>query len=167
MDYSENGVPLFNGQNGLKYEIWSRRTKVFLQAHGNYIWLSVIKRYDSSKREKTATKKELKKNNKIAMDFIWEGLPNRVREKVGKCSSAKEIWDKLHDIYSSLVADSQNAKEDEGTDQEEICSPCQTISEDEEYIINRGMLLLFNCEKCGHLEIEFHEGNEIEKLIEK
>ena len=44
------------------------------------------------------------------MDFIWEGLPNPVREKVGKCSSTKELWDKLHDIYSSPIADSKNAK---------------------------------------------------------
>jgi hypothetical protein len=66
MDYSENGVPMFNGQNGLKYEMWSIRTKVFLQEQGHYIWLSVVTRYDSSKREKTASKKELKKNNKIA-----------------------------------------------------------------------------------------------------
>ena len=29
------------------------------------------------------------------------------------------------------------------------------------------MLFCFNCEKCGHLEIECHEGNETEKLIEK
>jgi hypothetical protein len=29
MDYSENGVPMFNGQNGFKYEMWSRRTKYF------------------------------------------------------------------------------------------------------------------------------------------
>jgi hypothetical protein len=29
------------------------------------------------------------------------------------------------------------------------------------------MLFLFNCEKCGHLDIEFHEGNETKKLIEK
>jgi hypothetical protein len=35
--------------------------------------------YDSSKRAKTASKKELKKNRKIAMDFLWEGLPNPVR----------------------------------------------------------------------------------------
>jgi hypothetical protein len=41
----------------------------------------------------------LKKNNKIAMDFIWEGLPNLVRENIGKFSSAKELWDNLHDIY--------------------------------------------------------------------
>jgi hypothetical protein len=85
--------------------------------------------------------------NKITMDFIWEGLPNMVREKVGKCSSAKELWDKLHDIYSSPIADSENAKEDADTDQEELCSPCQIDSEDEEYIITRGMLFFFNCEK--------------------
>jgi hypothetical protein len=30
MYYSENGVPMFNGQNGFKYEMWSRRTKLFL-----------------------------------------------------------------------------------------------------------------------------------------
>jgi hypothetical protein len=116
---------------------------------------------------KIVAKKELKKNKKIAMDFIWEVLPNLVREKVGKCSSAKEIWDKLHDIYSSTIADSENAKEDAYTDQDELCSPCQTDSKDEEYIITRGMLFLFNCEKRGHLEIKCHEGNETKKLIEK
>jgi hypothetical protein len=30
MDYSENGVLMFNGQNGFKYEMWSRRMKLFL-----------------------------------------------------------------------------------------------------------------------------------------
>ena len=63
--------------------------KLFLQAHGHYIWLSIVTGYDSSKRENTTTKKELKKNNKIEMDFIWEGLPEPVIEKVGKCSSTK------------------------------------------------------------------------------
>jgi hypothetical protein len=141
--------------------------KVFLQAQGHYIWLSVVTGYDSSKRAKNVAKKELNNNNKIAMDFIWEGLPNTVRENVGKCSSAKELWGKLHDIYSSPIADSKNAKEDADTNKEELCSPYQTNSKDEEYIITRGMLFLFNCEKCGNLEIECHEGNEIEQLIEK
>jgi hypothetical protein len=167
MDYSENGVPMFIGQNGFKYEMWSIRTKVFLQAQGHYIWLSVVTGYDSSKRAKTAAKKELRKNNKIVMDFIWEILPNLVREKVGKFSSAKELWGKLHGIYSSSITDSENVKEDADTNQEELCSPCQEDSEDEEYIIIRGMLFCVNCEKCGHFEIEFHEENETEKIIEK
>ena len=101
------------------------------------------------------------------MDFIQEGLPNTVREKVGKCSSAKELWDKLHEIYSSPIPDLENSKEDVDTNQEELCSLCQIDSEDEAYIITRGMLFFFNCEKRGHLEIEFHEGNETERLIEK
>jgi hypothetical protein len=98
MDYSENGVPMFNGHHGFKYEMWSMRTEVFLQAQGHYIWMSFVTGYDISKREKTEAKTKLRKNNKIAMDFIWEGLPNLVREKVGNFSSAKELWDKLHDI---------------------------------------------------------------------
>jgi len=113
----------------------------------------------SSKREKTVAKKILKKNNKIAMEFIWEGLPNLVRENVGKCSSTKELWDKLHDIYSLAITYSENVKEDADTNQEELCSPCQADSKYEEYIITRGMLFCFNCKKHGHLEIKFHEGN--------
>jgi hypothetical protein len=66
------------------------------------------------------------------MDFIWEGLPNLVREKVDKFSSAKELWDKLHDIYSSPIVDSENAKEYAYTNKEELCSPCQTYSKYEE-----------------------------------
>jgi hypothetical protein len=58
-------------------------------------------------------------------------------------------------------------KEDASIDQEEICSPCQTDSEYEEYIINRGMLFFFNCEKRGHLEIKCHEGNETKNKLKK
>jgi hypothetical protein len=153
MDYYENGVTIFNGMNGFKYDMWSRRMKLFLQEQGHYIWLLVVTAYDSSKRANIAAKKKLKKNNKIEMDFIWEGLPNSVAEKVGKCSSTKELWDKLHDIYSSPIANLENYKEDVDTDQEELCSPCQIDSKTEEYIITRGMFFCFNCEKNGHLEI--------------
>ena len=72
MDYFENGVPMFNGWNGVKYEMWSIMTELFLQEQGHYIWLSVFIGYDSSKWEKTTTKNESKKKNKIAMDFIQE-----------------------------------------------------------------------------------------------
>jgi hypothetical protein len=75
----------------LKYETWSGRKKVFLQEQGHYICLSVVTRYDSSKREKNTTKMELKKNKKIVMDFIWEGIPNPVREKVGNVHQPKNF----------------------------------------------------------------------------
>jgi hypothetical protein len=81
------------------------------------------------------------------MDFIMEGLPDSVKDKVGKCSSAKELWDKLHNIYSSPITESDIAKEDTGTEQEVRCSSCQTDSEEEEFIINISELFFFNCEK--------------------
>jgi hypothetical protein len=84
---------MFNGQNVLKYEMWSRRTKVFLQAQGNYIWLSIVIGYDSLKREKDAAKKELNKYNKITMDFIWEGLP---RSTKGRSRTEREDTDKSY-----------------------------------------------------------------------
>ena len=70
MDYYENGVPMFNGHNGFKYEMWSIRMEVFLQEQEHYIWISFFIGYDSPKRAKTVAKKELRKNNKITMDFI-------------------------------------------------------------------------------------------------
>jgi hypothetical protein len=127
--------------------------------------------YQESKEE------ELKKNKKIAMDFILEGLPDLVREKVGKCSSTKELWDKLHDIYFSPIKELEFSKEDTGTKHEEICSSCQIDSEEEECEVtkaNRGEFFFFNCEECKHLEIEcpylkiendeIEENTEIEKV---
>jgi hypothetical protein len=40
--FSMNGVPMFNCQYGLDYELWRRRTKVFLQAHGYDVWHSIV-----------------------------------------------------------------------------------------------------------------------------
>jgi hypothetical protein len=119
---------MFDGQSGIVYEIWSRIMKTFLQAQGYDICYSFFTRYNGSKKPKTTTKKELKKSNKIAMDFIMEGLPNLVKDKVGKCSSAKEFRDKLHNICSSPITKSYIAKEDIGTEQEVRCSSCQIDS---------------------------------------
>jgi hypothetical protein len=122
--------------------------------------------YNATNKENTSGKKELKKNNKTIMDFISEELPDLVREKVGKFSSTKEIWDKLHNIYSSPIIELKNVKEYAGVDQEEIFSSYRTNLEEEEYIVNKSMFFFFNCEKCIHHEIECPEGNEAENPFE-
>jgi hypothetical protein len=102
-----------------------------------------VTRYNGTKKPKTTTKKELKKNNKIAMDFILQGLYDLVKDKVGKCSSTRELWDKLHNIYSSSpIIESKIAKEDTNTKQEERCSSRQTYSKEEE---------------CEELEVDYKE----------
>jgi hypothetical protein len=67
-----NRVPILFGQSGLEYEHWRLRTRTFLKAQGYDIWQSVVTGYNATKKPNTAAKKELKKNNKIEMDFILE-----------------------------------------------------------------------------------------------
>ena len=135
---SMNGVPMFNGQNGMYYVIWRRRMKTFLQEQGCDIWKSVVTSYTTTKKPlKTTTNKELKRNNKIEMDFIIELLHDSVKTKVEQYASTKELWDNLQYIYVR-----QGKKENEVGDN----------SDDEE--VNRGEYFLFNCEEVGHIEIE-------------
>jgi hypothetical protein len=48
------------------YELWIGQAQGILNL--------VVIGYNVTKKPKTTTKKELKRNNKIAMDFILEGL---------------------------------------------------------------------------------------------
>jgi hypothetical protein len=49
--------------------------KAFMGAMGYDVWNSVVSGYTPPKRpSKSAAKKELKRNNKLAMDAILEGL---------------------------------------------------------------------------------------------
>jgi hypothetical protein len=64
MEYIMFGIPQFDGQNGQRYEMWSIRMKTFLEAHGYDVWKSVVTGYTTTKKPKTATKKELKETTK-------------------------------------------------------------------------------------------------------
>jgi hypothetical protein len=65
-------APLFNETN---YEIWSIRMKAFMGAMGYDVWNSSVSGYTPPKTpSKSVAKKELKRNNKVAMDAILEGL---------------------------------------------------------------------------------------------
>jgi hypothetical protein len=75
--------------------------KEFLKSQWYDICDSVVSGYTTSRKPlKTAAKKELKRKNKIEMDFTLEGLSDPIKVKVGQCSLAKEIWNKLHNFYS-------------------------------------------------------------------
>ena len=73
--------------------------KLFLREHGYDAWYSIVTWYIDSKKPKTVAKKESKRNKKIVMDFIMERLPNSVKVKMGQCLSAKELSDKLQNLY--------------------------------------------------------------------
>ncbi|MCZ2221948.1 hypothetical protein NUW87_11365, partial [Corynebacterium pilbarense] len=63
------------------------------------VWFSVASRYNALKKPKTAAQKEAKRNNKLAIDTILDGLIDSVKSKVGSCASSKYLWDKIKDLH--------------------------------------------------------------------
>ena len=78
-----------------EYEVWRKRMSVYLPSLGCDVWKIVIYDYILPKRVRTTSQKESKKNNSREMGAILDGLPQPIREKIGQCISAKELWVKL------------------------------------------------------------------------
>ena len=73
--------------------------ETYLKYIGVDVWFLVASGYNALKKPKTAAQKEAKRNNKLTIDTIMDGLTYSVKSKVGSCASSKEIWDKLQDLY--------------------------------------------------------------------
>ena len=73
--------------------------ETYLKGLGAYVWFLVASGYNALKKPKTAAQKEAKRNNKLAIDTILDGLKKSVKSKVGSCASSKDLWDKLQDLY--------------------------------------------------------------------
>jgi hypothetical protein len=93
------------------------------------------------KKPRTAAQKEVKRNNKLTIDTILDGLTDSVKSKVGSCALEKELWDKLQDLYAR----------DEVEEEEEIEEDYNISYFKEE---NRNRFFCFNCEGVGHVEFE-------------
>jgi hypothetical protein len=133
-----NGIPPFDGSN---FEYWKNRMETYLKALGADVWISVASGYNASKKPKTAAQKEAKRNNKLAIDTILDGLTDSVKSKVGSCASEKYLWDKLQELYAR-----------EEIEEEEEFEEDYNISDFKEE--NRGQFFCFNCEGVGHVEFE-------------
>ena len=69
--------------------------QVYLEVEGIDVWQSVLTGYTPPKKVKTTIQKEEMKNTSMAMESILEGLTNIQNKKIGKCTSAKELWLRL------------------------------------------------------------------------
>ena len=93
----KNGMPQFDGQ---KYALWSRRMKTYIQAQGFEIWKLVVDGYKEPVVLPTNERAiKLDQNNSKAKNALLNGLGESIYTKVMHCKSAKEIWDKIQNIY--------------------------------------------------------------------
>ena len=94
MEYTKNGVPLFNENN---YALWKGRMEVYLLAQGYEVWDTVQNGFTSTADEQG--KKNLV-NDAKAKNIIISGLIESAYHKVLGCKTAKNVWDKLENIYA-------------------------------------------------------------------
>jgi hypothetical protein len=93
----KNGIPQFDGQ---KYAFCSKRMKAYIQAQGFQVWQSIVDGYTGPTVPPTSEKVvKLDENNSKSINALLNGLSDTIFTKVAHCKSAKEIWDKLRNIY--------------------------------------------------------------------
>ena len=93
MDHTKNGVPLFNENN---YALWKGRMEIYLLAQGYEVWDSTIQNGFTSDEQ---GKKNLV-NDAKAKNIIISTLIKSAYHKVLGCKTAKNVWDKLENIYA-------------------------------------------------------------------
>lgn len=93
MEHTKN-VPLFNENN---YALWKGRMEVYLLAQGYEVWDTVQNGFTPTADEQG--KKNLV-NDAKAKNIIINGLIEYAYHKVLGCKSAKNVCDKLENIYA-------------------------------------------------------------------
>jgi hypothetical protein len=76
--------------------------RVYLKTMGAAIWKETIDGYVPLKNNsKFAAQREGKKNDALALKTILSGLSIPIKESMGQCTSAKDLWLKLEETYQS------------------------------------------------------------------
>ena len=93
----KNGIPHFDRH---KYAFGSIRMKKYIQAWGFQVWQSIVDGYTAPAVPPISDKAvKLSENNSKSINALLNGLNDTVFTKVSHCKYAKEIWDKLRNIY--------------------------------------------------------------------
>jgi hypothetical protein len=76
--------------------------RINLKAMGAAIWKAAIGGSIPLKNKSNfAAQREGKKNDALALKTILSGLSSPIKESMGQCTSAKDLWLKLEEIYQS------------------------------------------------------------------
>ena len=74
--------------------------KAYIQAHVFQVWQSIVDGYTAPVVPPTNDKAvKLGQNNSKAKSALLNGISETLFTKVPHCESAKDIWDKLQNIY--------------------------------------------------------------------
>ena len=81
-------TPKFDGN----FDVWEIKMRAFLMSEGIEVWESVT---DDNKMDKESMEYDAQETK-----TILDGLPDSVKRNLRKYTSAKDIWDRLHDLHA-------------------------------------------------------------------
>jgi hypothetical protein len=95
----DDEVPILDEEN---YSTWRIEMRVQLKEMGAGIWKASIGGSVSLKNKtKFEAQREGKKNDELALKTILSGLSSPIKEIMGQCTSAKDLWINLEETYQS------------------------------------------------------------------
>jgi hypothetical protein len=95
----DDEVPILDEEN---YSTWRIEMRLHLKTMGATIWKAAIGGSVPLKnKSKFAAQREGKKNDALALKTILSGLSSPIKESMGQCTSAKDLWLKLEETYQS------------------------------------------------------------------
>jgi hypothetical protein len=102
----DDEIPILDEE---KYSTWRIEMRVHLKEMGAGIWKEAIGGSLFLKnKSKFSAQREGKKNYALALKTILSGVSRPVKESMGQCTSAKDLWLKLEETYQSKKEDIEN-----------------------------------------------------------
>jgi hypothetical protein len=84
----DNEIPILDEEN---YSTWRIEMRVYLKTMGATIWKAVI--------GGSVPLKKSKRNDALDLKTILSGLSIPIKESMGHCTFAKDLWLKLEETY--------------------------------------------------------------------
>jgi hypothetical protein len=169
----DDEVPILDEEN---YSTWKIEMRVYLKTMGAAIWKATIGGYVPLKnKSKFAAQREGKKNDALALKTILSGLSSPIKESMGQCTSAKDLWLKLEETYQSKEEkeeiEDHSIKIIKGKESSKnlecIISKCDnSTKEDLEDISNKSKEVCVDIGKKEDYEDISNEGKEHSKALE-
>jgi hypothetical protein len=95
----DDEIPILDEEN---YSTWRIEMKVYLKTMGAAIWKETIGgSVPLRNKSKYVAQREGNKNDALALKTILSGLSSPIKDSMGQCTSAKDLWLKLEETYQS------------------------------------------------------------------
>jgi hypothetical protein len=99
----DDEIPILDEEN---YSTWRIKMRVYLKTMGSAIWkVAIGGLVPLNNKSKFVAQREGKKNDAFSIKKILCGLSSPIKDRMGQCTSSKDLWLKLEETYQKKKED--------------------------------------------------------------